>query len=157
MKAAGAPSLKDLRALPAAKLLELTAQPAWARFEAIADNYQVPAKDLINYVDAGEQAHVPLLQGWVSEERSARSLLGNLATNKHYAWEQADNKLSELMENYFANFIKTGDPNSPGLPTWPAYAPDAGFQIMNLNVDSCAVPEARQRYLLLDQILRQKQ
>jgi len=77
MTAAGAQSLKDLRAMPAAKLLELTAQPALSRFEALADGYQVPAKDLIAYVDAGEQAHVALLQGWVSEDRTARSLLGD--------------------------------------------------------------------------------
>jgi para-nitrobenzyl esterase len=274
MKAAGASSLKDLRAMPAAKVLELTAKPDWARFEAIADGYQVPATDLIQYVDAGKQAHVPLLQGWVSEDRPARSLLGanpptvegytaavrkmfgndadrvlalypagqtkdeildaaqslatdeemgynmwrfgeghlpvyrffyaqprpkflgaanqtpgtaggiitnktgsegtpkwrgavhsaeieyalgNLATNKHYAWGPADYKLSELMENYFSNFIKTGDPNGGGLPKWPVYRPDAGFEIMKLDTDSRAVPEARQRFLLLDQILRKKQ
>jgi len=75
-----------LRAMPAAKLLELTEQPAWARFEAVADNYQVPAKDLIAYMDAGEQAHVSLLQGWVSEDRTAKSLLGdNPPTPEGYA------------------------------------------------------------------------
>jgi len=86
MTAAGAQSLKDLRAMPAAKLLELTAQPPLSRFEALADGYQVPAKDLIAYVDAGEQAHVALLQGWVSEDRTARSLLGdNPPTPEGYA------------------------------------------------------------------------
>lgn len=82
--------------------------------------------------------------------------LGNLATNKHYAWEPADYHISERMETYFANFIKTGGPNGSGLPKWPAYAPDSGFQTMNLNSDSHAVPEARQRYLLLDQVLRKE-
>jgi para-nitrobenzyl esterase len=37
--------------------------------------------------------------------------LGNLHTNKVYAWNADDDKVSEIMESYFANFIKTGDPN----------------------------------------------
>jgi len=60
------------------------------------------------------------------------------------------------MEDYFANFIKTSDPNAAGLPKWPAYTPDTGFQIMNLNVESRAIPEARPRYVLLDEVLRKK-
>ncbi len=60
------------------------------------------------------------------------------------------------MESYFANFIKTGDPNGSGLPKWPAYGPGEGFQVMNLNVDSCAAPEVRSRYQMLDEILHKK-
>lgn len=82
--------------------------------------------------------------------------LGNLATNKHYGWQPADYKLSQLMETYFANFIKTGDPNGSGVPKWPAYGPAEGFQIMNLDADSCAVAEPRQRFLLWDQVLSKK-
>ena len=40
--------------------------------------------------------------------------------NKVYAWTPDDYKVSEVMQGYFANFVKTGDPNGPGLPTWPA-------------------------------------
>jgi len=82
--------------------------------------------------------------------------LGNLATNTHYAWDANDRKVSQVMEGFFANFIKTGNPNGPGLPKWPAYTESGGFQRMTIDVDSHAEPESRARFLLLDQMLRKK-
>ena len=46
--------------------------------------------------------------------------LGNLAGNPVYAWTAADQRTSATMEGYFAQFIKTGNPNGAGLPHWPA-------------------------------------
>ncbi|CAM5580781.1 Carboxylic ester hydrolase OS=Rhodanobacter lindaniclasticus OX=75310 GN=B1991_10735 PE=3 SV=1 [Rhodanobacter lindaniclasticus] len=46
--------------------------------------------------------------------------LGNLFGNPVYAWTAADRATSATMEGYFAQFIKTGDPNGTGLPPWPA-------------------------------------
>lgn len=48
--------------------------------------------------------------------------LGNLSGNPTYAWTPADRHVSQLMQDYWAHFIKTGDPNGPGLPHWPAAA-----------------------------------
>lgn len=53
--------------------------------------------------------------------------LGNLATNRVYAWTPDDYKVSEVMESYFANFVKTGDPNGSGLSRWPIASATGGF------------------------------
>lgn len=36
-------------------------------------------------------------------------------------WADADRKLAATLSSYWANFIKTGDPNGKGLPKWPAF------------------------------------
>jgi para-nitrobenzyl esterase len=81
--------------------------------------------------------------------------MGNLATNPYFEWEPADHKVSEVMQGYFVNFIKTGNPNGPGLPSWPAYGASDGFQILRLDVESRAEPEkTRPRYLFLEPFFR---
>ncbi len=77
--------------------------------------------------------------------------MGNLNLDKRYAWEPADYKVSEVMQAYFVNFIKTGNPNGAGLPNWPAYGSQTNYQRMRIDVDSRAEPEPnRDRYLALD-------
>lgn len=77
--------------------------------------------------------------------------MGNLATNKVYAWTPDDYKVSQMMQAYFANFIKTGNPNGSNLPNWPAMSGNAA-QIMHIDVNTRVKAEKnRNRYLFLDQ------
>ncbi|KOS05056.1 carboxylesterase [Flavobacterium akiainvivens] len=79
-------------------------------------------------------------------------LLGNLKSNTVFDWTADDYKASETGEDYFANFIKTGNPNGKGLVQWPESKPkDAEMTIMKLDktVKSYKEPH-RNRYLFLD-------
>lgn len=83
--------------------------------------------------------------------------LGNLATNTVYAWTPADYQLSQTMQHYFINFIKTGNPNGVGLPKWPVANRLPIAQILRLDLPTQAVPEPhRKRYIFLDQLTTNK-
>ena len=50
-----------------------------------------------------------------------------------HAWlyDEADTALSETMQSYWVNFVKTGNPNGEGLPEWKAFR-DAPQQVLML-------------------------
>ena len=78
--------------------------------------------------------------------------LGNLATNKVYAWTPDDYRVSEATQRYFANFIATGNPNGAGLPAWPAAQPGRAEQFLRLDVTPRAETNPhRDRYVFMDQ------
>jgi para-nitrobenzyl esterase len=83
--------------------------------------------------------------------------MGNLAGNDVYAWTNDDRKVSETMFNYFANFVKTGDPNGGKLPKWPAIKKADHAEVMHIDVDTRAeADKTRPRYVLLDEIYSKK-
>lgn len=81
--------------------------------------------------------------------------MGNLAGNKVYQWTAEDHKVSSTMQGYFANFVKTGNPNGPGLPEWPSANAGSATPVMQIDVETRAKPDQhRGRYLLLDRLAR---
>ena len=262
----GAHSLKELRAIPAEKLLDLASQPGAFRVMPCVDGYFFPQAPDSLFAE-GKQAHVPLLVGWNSTEvpymalmqgkaptpenytavirqlfggqadealklfpghteeeviQSATTLasdrfivystwkwaelhrhtgqqpvytyifthprpqevhphpqqqqpqppplkgaghsweieyaLGNLSTNPVYAWTPADYQVSQIMEDYFARFIQTGNPNGDELPRWPANGPRPPLYLMYIDTTAEARPETpqqRAQFQFLDQWYRQ--
>lgn len=74
-------------------------------------------------------------------------------SSKHLPWRPEDYQVSELMAAYWSNFAKTGDPNGPGLPPWPAYNRQNGYLVMHLKAEAGSVPDAhRDRYEFLDRL-----
>jgi len=76
--------------------------------------------------------------------------LGNLDSNQVFAWTFEDHEISQVMQSYFANFIKSGNPNGPGLPAWPELAHDQRL-IIDLSPRPEVVRYLRARYEFLEQ------
>ena len=83
--------------------------------------------------------------------------MGNLHLIKEFAWTAEDFKVSETMQNYFANFIITGNPNGTKLPNWPAAQPaDSDPDIMIIDIESKSVATDDARYRFLDKAYSNK-
>jgi para-nitrobenzyl esterase len=80
--------------------------------------------------------------------------MGNLDLNKVYAWTPDDYKVSQVMQEYFANFIKTGNPNGKGLPDWPKFGEGQRI-VIDVNTRAEA-DKARARCEFLDQFYIKK-
>ena len=111
------------------------------------------AGGVIRDADAAAQSMVmPPAKGAV-HSADIEYAMGNLDTNLVYAWTEEDEQVSALMQGYYANFVKTGDPNGPGLPYWPRLDEGAAPQYMVWDVNPQVMVEQHQaRYAFHDQV-----
>ena len=78
--------------------------------------------------------------------------LGNLPIFNIFKWEDVDYKASEVTQGYWVNFIKTGNPNGPGLPKW-TWMQGSIPQVMDLSATPHLIDEPNlKRYLTLDSL-----
>ena len=81
--------------------------------------------------------------------------LGNLPTNRVYDWKPEDYHVSEIMQAFFANFIKSGNPNGLGIPEWQAVDNSTAVQVMRIDVTTRSVTDKNaSRYLFMDKTAR---
>jgi para-nitrobenzyl esterase len=114
----------------------------------------VVASKLMNSSDSAKK-QLPLGAAHATE---IEYCMGNLYLIKIYNWTSNDYKVSETMQNYFANFIKSGNPNGLGLPEWTdVKAENPNHPVMIIDVESKLVNAANEeRYMLLDNIYKKK-
>ena len=101
----------------------------------------------------GANVNRPAIPRGAAHSAEIEYAMGNLATNKVFAWTEDDYKVSRVMQAYFANFIKSGDPNGSGLPKWEASNAGTVVQRMRIDVESRLEPETRtMRYKALEKV-----
>lgn len=80
-------------------------------------------------------------------------VFGTLKSRPGVQWRPEDYKLSRLMQTYWTNFAKTGNPNGEGAPHWPVYGQADHWQVMHLGPEPGAQPDRhRDRYLFLERV-----
>ena len=77
--------------------------------------------------------------------------MGNLHIVNAFAWTSEDYKVSQTMMNYFANFIKTGNPNGDGLPAWKkVIGSEINPSLINIDIETKAETGNDARYIFHD-------
>jgi para-nitrobenzyl esterase len=103
---------------------------------------------LFSYVSPSMKAWMRFGAGHGSE---IPYVFGNLRARNGATLDPKDQEVAKMMNTYWANFSKTGDPNGSGLPKWPRYDLSKG-EIFDFKPDGSASAEPDPRKARLDVI-----
>jgi len=91
---------------------------AWARLQAGT------GRSPVYYYSFGQRPPFPagsVYEGWGASHYAELWYVFDHLNQSPWSWTAADRKLAEEMSSYWVNFARSGDPNGPGLPPWPAF------------------------------------
>lgn len=90
---------------------------------------------LFSYVSASMQQ---MMRYGASHASEIPYVFDNLRGRNGATVAPKDQDVAKMMNSYWANFAKTGDPNGKGLPKWPVYDPQKD-EILEFRADGSAV------------------
>jgi para-nitrobenzyl esterase len=103
---------------------------------------------LFSYVPASMKQRMPYGPGHGTD---VSYVFNNLRAPEGATVPPEDKEVARIMNAYWVNFAKTGNPNGKGLPEWPAYSPGTN-QILDVQSDGKPVGKPDPRKARLDVI-----
>ena len=85
--------------------------------------------------------------------------MGNLSTNTSFPWSAKDYAVSEIFQQIYINFVKYGNPNGLGVPTWQPYSKNdeaPAVMYIDLKTEQRKDKAVMHRYRTIDQYILKK-
>jgi para-nitrobenzyl esterase len=125
---------------------------AWSTWDWMEEQAKTGKQPIYRYrFDLGPPADPKAPQLGAYHSAEIEYVFGQLDSKEGVKWTPETRQLSELMQKYWANFARSGDPNGTDLPKWPVYSAADGWEVMFLDAQSAAhKDDLRDRYLFLE-------